>query len=203
MLVDRNKYIDRIYTTNEGYNIKILQYLDKNNVLIQFIDFPEVQEWNTIQNIKNGQIKNPYHKDVYGIGYYGVGKYKSRINNVKTEQYIKWFSMFTRCYNEDYQEKQPTYIGCTVDKTFHNFQNFAQWYDQNKYESNYNLELDKDFLFEGNKIYSPSTCCLLPKEINTLINFKRHDKNMMKKLYDKYKDELPYYLRMHLFELTK
>ena len=149
-----------------------------------------------------GQIKYPYHRSVYGIGYFGNGKYSARANNQKTEEYSKWFSMFVRCYDEKFQEKQPTYIGCSVSDDFCNFQNFAEWYNKNKYECRYPLELDKDFLYEGNKEYSPSTCCLIPKEINSLINWKRHDKAVMKRLYDKYKEELPYYLRMELYKLT-
>jgi hypothetical protein len=161
-----------------------------------------LQVWTTLQNIKNGQIKNPYHKSVYGIGYYGIGKYSARINNVKSEEYVKWFSMFFRCYDEKYHQKHPTYIGCSVSSEFHNFQNFAEWYNRTKYECSYPLELDKDFLYDGNRIYSPKTCCLLPKEINNLINYKRHDIESMKLLYLKYKNELPYYLRMELYKLT-
>lgn len=203
MIIDRSIYNDKTYITSEGYEISILQYLEKNKVLIQFNHFPDLQIWTTIQNVKNGQIKNPYHKSAYGIGYYGVGQYTSRINNKKTKQYIKWFSMFTRCYNEDYLTKQPTYKECYVDESFHNFQNFAKWYDNNIYDCTYELELDKDFLYEGNKKYSPSTCCFIPKEINSTINSKRHDVQTMNYLYQKYKNELPYYLRIHLYELTK
>lgn len=202
MIVDFRKIINEVYMTNEGYKIQIIDYVDTKNVLIKFVDRPEVQIWSTLQNIKNGQIKNPYHPSVYNHGYYGVGQYTARKDNVKTEEYIKWFSMFVRCYDESYQEKQPTYIGCSISEEFWNFQNFAEWYNKNKYECNYPLELDKDFLYEGNKIYSPSTCCLIPKEINNLINYKRHDFEAMKKLYDKYKNELPYYLRMELYKLT-
>ena len=31
------------------------------------------------------------------------------------------------------------------------------------------MDLDKDILFKGNKIYSPETCCIVPHSINTLI----------------------------------
>jgi len=202
ILSDFRKIIGSQYITNEGYNVEIIDYIDKANVLIKFEERPDLQIWSTLQNIKKGQVKYPYHKSVYGVGYYGHGKYSARNNNIKTEEYIKWFSMFVRCYDEKYQEKQHTYIGCSVSEDFCNFQNFAEWYNRNKYDCQYPLELDKDFLYEGNKVYSPSTCCLLPKEINNLINYKRHDHVAMKKLYEKYKDELPYYLRMELYKLT-
>lgn len=110
--------------------------------------------------------------------------------------------MFYRCYDKKYQEKQPTYIGCSVSTEFQNFQNFAEWYYKYKYECNYPLELDKDLLYEGNKIYSPSRCCLIPKEINTVINTHRHNTMIMKDLYKKYKYEVPYYLRKELYNLT-
>jgi hypothetical protein len=74
-----------------------------------------------------------------------------------------------RCYNEKYQEKRPTYLGCTVDSYFHNFQNFAKWYDENYYEiEGQRMELDKDILIKGNKIYSPETCVFVPQFINSL-----------------------------------
>ena len=61
---------------------------------------------------------------VYGLGYFGEGEYTARLNNVKTLAYIKWNSMFTRCYNEDFQEKNAHYRGCSVDESFYNFQDF-------------------------------------------------------------------------------
>lgn len=188
--------------TNEGYTVEIIDYVDRHHVLAKFKDRPDLQVWSTFQNIKNGQIKNPYHRSVYGLGYYGSGKYAARINNVKTEEYVKWFSMFTRCYNKEYQKRQPTYIGCQVAEEFWNFQNFAEWYNAKKYVCNYPLELDKDLLYEGNKIYAPSKCCLIPKEINNVINYRRHDIRYMKKIYQKYKNEVPYYLRTELYKFT-
>lgn len=202
MIIDFRSKIGQIFTTNEGYDIQIIDYVDTKNVLINFICRPEIQICSTLQNIRNGQIKNPYHKSVYNKGYYGIGKYSARKNNVKTEEYIKWFSMFVRCYDDKYHEKQPTYIGCKVSDEFSNFQNFAEWYYHYKYPCKYPLEIDKDLLYEGNKIYSPHICCLIPKEINTTINCKRHDSKTMRYLYEKYKMDVPYYIRTELYKLA-
>lgn len=117
--------IGKQYITNEKYVVEIIDYRDRHHVLIKFVDRPDLQVWSTLQNIKNGQIKNPYHKTVYGLGYYGAGDYTARINSTKTEEYIKWFSMFVRCYDEKYQERQPAYIGCSVSEEFLNFSKFC------------------------------------------------------------------------------
>ena len=37
------------------------------------------------------------------------------------------------------------------------------------------LDLDKDILFKGNKVYSPETCCFVPHAVNTLfLNGKKN-----------------------------
>ena len=203
MRVDSFEIIGETYITNEGYEIQIIDYIDRSNVLIKFIKFPNYQVWSTMQNIRNGQIKNPYHKSVYNRGFYGVGRHKARNNNIKTEQYVKWFSMFDRCYNPKVHEKMPEYMDCEVSDEFCNFQNFAEWYDRKIYTSNYKLELDKDLLVRWNKIYSPSTCCFIPKEINNNLNYTRDNKEYMNYLYQKYKKELPDYIVRKLYALSK
>lgn len=208
-LNDKAKIVGLVYTTNEGYDVSIIDYIDTHNVLIKFIDYPDLQLWSTMQNIQKGQIKNPYHKSVYGIGYYGVGCYTGRpnaLNNIidcKTEQYKKWHSMFVRCYSDNYHKKEPQYIGCSVAEEFHNYQNFAQWYDRKKYECSYPLELDKDLLIRDNRIYSPHTCCLIPEEINSNLNYTRDDTNYMDYLYQKYKHDVPFYIRQKLLHLSQ
>lgn len=203
MRVNAFDIIGKSYLTNEGYEVKIIDYIDRSHVLIKFTAFPDCQIWSTIQNIKNGQIKNPYHKSVYGKGYYGVGKHTSRINNVKTEQYIKWFSMFDRCYNPETHKRVPEYIDCEVSDEFCNFQNFAEWYDRKTYQCKYPLELDKDLLIKGNKIYSPSACCFIPKEINNNLNYTRENRQYMNYLYKKYRKDLPDYIVQKLYALSK
>ncbi len=109
-------------------------------------------------------IKNS--KLVFGRGYCGIGKYRTRINGKHTVAYIKWYNMFYRCYSDEYHKKSPSYTECSVDERWYNFQVFAEWFED-KYSSGY--QLDKDLLLKGNKIYSPETCCLIPKEINISI----------------------------------
>ena len=54
----------------------------------------------------------------------------------------------------------------------------------------------------GDKQIDYKSSANLPKEINNGINQHRHDIKFMSKLYQKYKNELPYYLRMELYKLT-
>jgi hypothetical protein len=125
------------------------------------------------QQFLNGNVKNIYDQSVFGIGFIGEGKYKLEESK---QQYKSWVSMLARCYSEKFHEKQPTYIGCTVCEEWHNFQNYAKWYDENYYEvDGYKMNLDKDILVKGNKIYSPETCVFVPDFINLLfVNRKQY-----------------------------
>ena len=77
--------------------------------------------------------------------------------------------MLKRCYDPYYINREPTYIDVYVCDEWHNFQNFGKWFEENYYEiPNERIELDKDILFKGNKIYSPKTCIFVPQRINQL-----------------------------------
>lgn len=115
-----------------------------------------------------------YTPTVYNKGYIGKGTYKPSLNRRKTKVYSKWNNILHRSYSESYKEKQPTYKDVTVCEEWHNFQNFAKWFEDNYVEG---FELDKDILVKGNKIYSPETCCFVPKEINSL--FKNYNNNLL------------------------
>lgn len=153
--------IGEIYITNEGYNIEIIEHFDCKSYTIKFEDGTIIKN-RRYTSIKNGQIKNPNHKSVLEVGYFGIGIY-SKTTHLKI--YYAWGRMLQRCYSKKYQEKHPTYKGCTVDEYWHNFQNFAEWYETNRIED---CHLDKNILFKGNKVYSSETCCFVPREINGL-----------------------------------
>lgn len=115
-----------------------------------------------------------------GVGYLGNGKYKSRINNVKTEVYIKWGSMLTRCYSDKFNGKE-SYQGCFVCNEWHNFQNFAEWFYENIYElDNERIELDKELKYKNCRLYSPYTCLLVPKRLNSVICDRARDRGKYK-----------------------
>ena len=84
--------------------------------------------------------------------------------------------MLARCYDPKYTQKHPTYKQCEVCEEWHNFQNFAQWFENNYYEIDKQvMNLDKDILIKENKIYSPETCVFVPQNINKL--FTKRDNN--------------------------
>lgn len=118
-----------------------------------------------MNNIIHHRIKDPYAPIIHNVGYMGVMD-----NSIDTQEYQRaynvWKNMLGRCYDDEIQNKQPTYKGCSVCKEWHCFSDFYKWYQANiKNESFY---LDKDILVKGNKVYSPDTCCFVPNEVNVL-----------------------------------
>lgn len=66
-----------------------------------------------------------------------------------------------------FQNKYPSYVGVVVCAEWKIFSNFHKWAIENLYEG---LEVDKDILRSGNKIYGPTTCAGVPKRLNYLLN---------------------------------
>lgn len=80
-----------------------------------------------------------------------------------------WNSMIARC------KRQKGYINCDVCEEWKSdYKSFEKWYFENLYYcGGQKLELDKDLFSNGSKIYSPETCCFLPKIINVSLAFKK------------------------------
>lgn len=138
------------YNTNNYGELEVIGYVNANNVLVRFADTGCYRSA-TADHIRNGKVKDYYKPNVYGVGYIGVGAYKS---STHPHAYKCWTRMMARCYCQDYQKRNKTYIGCKVSEHWHNFQNFAEWFYDN-YDDG--LHLDKDILGDG-KLYSEKTC---------------------------------------------
>jgi hypothetical protein len=80
--------------------------------------------------------------------------------------YEKWTCMLRRCYSKKLHEKRPTYIGCSVVSEWIYFSAFHSWMSSQQWDG---LELDKDILFPGNKVYGPDTCVFIPGHLNRLL----------------------------------
>ena len=169
-----------VYTTTNGCNFKIIDDTHRKNLTIEF-ENGYIKQGVSLTTVKKGNIQNPYCKSVCGVGYLGEGEYKtSRFNNEKILYYYKWQGMLERCYSNKALERKSNYKGVTVCEEWHNFQVFAQWFEENfSLETMQGWHLDKDILAKGNKIYSPETCCIVPIEINNIFVRNRHIKRTL------------------------
>lgn len=111
-------------------------------------------------------MKDPFARTAYGVGYHGEGEHKI---TPRTKAVGLWYSLLERCYSANKQRKSPQYVGCTVSDDWHNFQTFANWFNSEYAPEKIGWHLDKDLLIKGNKIYSESTCTLLPQELNNIL----------------------------------
>ncbi|MBU7315987.1 hypothetical protein [Paenibacillus oleatilyticus] len=166
MTVERE---NNIYTNRQGSEFIIIKYTNTRNIRIKFLDkfgYEKNVKWD---HIKKGSIKNPYFPYVFNIGYMGNGRHKSKINGKTNLFYSKWINMLNRCHG-DKIKNNTSYTDCTVCEEWYNYQNFAKWCEENYYNiDGEQLELDKDILYKGNKIYSPETCVFVPHNINSIL----------------------------------
>jgi len=109
-------------------------------------------------------------KLVYGVGINDADYMTLIIINDKTKIcpiYSKWKSMLSRCYLEDFKIKNPTYTGCTVCDEWLLFSNFKRWMENQEWQG---MEIDKDCIKPGNKIYCKEFCAFIDKATNALLN---------------------------------
>ena len=130
------KYVGSRYETNRCGIVEVIDYVDSKNLLVRFDDGST--KYVRAGDLLNGEVRNINSPVVCGVGYEGVGEY-----SLSGDFARKWKSMISRCYSENYLKNKPTYRGCTVEKTWQNFQNFAKWCDE--------------------------SCLFLPREINVAI----------------------------------
>lgn len=165
--------IGEIFYNNQGCRFEIVDYKKSNEVYIKFDNCSKPIK-TTYAVCKSGSINNPMHPSLLRRGYVGEGKYKAVINAKHTHCYITWKSMMYRCYDEKLHNRNETYRECEVCEEWHNYQNFAEWYENNYYKvGKETMCLDKDILVKKNKVYSPETCVFVPQRINKSILHKR------------------------------
>lgn len=117
-------------------------------------------------------------KKVYGVGIvdvdYIVRKYKEmpKVNNKRVRKmvfqcpyYFKWKCMLWRLSLSD------CYKDCSLHPEWVYLSKFKSWVLEKEahFGEVLKLNLDKDLLVRGNKVYGPDTCMFIPTEVNNCL----------------------------------
>lgn len=154
------------FVSNSGLTFTIDRYVSNREVYLTF-DVTGYKAKAYKSDILRGKVRDRMHPSVYGVGYDTGGKHKTRAaNKVFSKPYLTWKNMLNRCYGTAEREKLKSYNDCVVDPVWHNFQNFADWFEENYPKECGDWQLDKDKLSGDSKIYSPSTCCFISRAEN-------------------------------------
>ncbi len=113
-------------------------------------------------------------------------------NGTQKQAYIAWNAMLNRAYSAAFHKHWPSHSECSVAKEWLHFSTFEQWFEA-RYKQGY--QLDKDILMEGNKEYGPTTCILVPAELNMLTIRGGAGQGISKK---KLKSEIKYQARCRI-----
>ena len=103
---------------------------------------------------------------VFKVGY-NDSLFQSSIKGKAVWQYELWKGLVQRTCDSKHRQGRPSYRDVTCCSEWLSFSNFVEWVNK---EVDYrgkpvNLELDKDLIIKGNKIYSPATCSFVPQEV--------------------------------------
>lgn len=163
-----------------GSDLEIINFVGNSTFEVKFKDSPIFKAEN--REIKNGLVFNKNTPSCCGVGYIGYGRYSTTEGSGKnTTTYQIWSGLFKRCYNptrDDYYRYGGK--GVTVCDEWHNFQNFAEWYESslkefpNHYKTKF--EIDKDL--KSGLIYSPDNCVLIPYKLNNFITNNSFESGM-------------------------
>ena len=118
-----------------------------------------------VRSLSNSQYDGRYKR----VKVEGVGLIPSTLKGKEHRRiraFISWKSMIRRIYN-GYGRFAKCYENCVICEEWLDYGVFKNWYE-NQRGCGLKYELDKDLLGNG-KLYSPETCCLLPRELNSMI----------------------------------
>lgn len=167
--------MNRIYEehySNQGCLMKIIEYNNSADVVVEFQDEYKFKVNTTYSNFIRGTVKNPYAISIYGVARIGT-KYPVSINCQHLKEYKIWHSMLQRCLSEKEKNRNIYCKDAICCEEWLLYENFYEWtHSQDNFEKWLNGKrwaLDKDIIIKGNKIYSPETCCLVPQNVNCLL----------------------------------
>lgn len=154
--------VGEIFESNKCGDVLVTNYNNAYEVSILFLDTGNKAIVRSC-SLRKGEVKDKMNPSVCGVGYLGIGEF-----NTTHRTYQAWKSMIERCYCSKFHELQPKYKDCTVCDEWHNYQNFAKWFEENYPKDGNGYNLDKDIKIRGNRIYSPYTCLFVSRTENSV-----------------------------------
>lgn len=169
IIINAKKFYEGcICTSKEGDKYTILEY-NREKTKIKFLDDEGYEYYAYTSAVRDHAVKNPFHPGIFG-NYVGDGDFGRKKDAIA---YLCWTHMFKRIYeaNNKLNTNLDFYKHVSICKEWYNFQNFAQWYYDQLYRLNpkYLYTIDKDILQwnQLDKVYSPETCVMIPRELNS------------------------------------
>lgn len=153
-----------LFKTNCGDYLEVIEYNSAKSIIVQFTDGLTEPFSAHIGNLRKGKYQNPFKPTVQGKGYLGVGNYCTTKHKFAA---MCWRGMLCRVYSEFEKAQRPSTVDLQLHEDWHNFQIFAEWATNQKGYGIEGFEIDKDLLIRNNNLYSPTTCCFLPRKLNT------------------------------------
>ena len=152
-----------VITSKSCGDFIVIENNSSRDVAVRFITTGTEIKGLQRSNVLRGTVNDYMYPNVEGVGILGVPK--SEVCS-KSLSYDRWKKMIVRCYSENYHSIRGSYKDCSVCDEWLNYSNFKSWFALN-YKEGY--DLDKDLLVQGNRVYSPETCCFIPPKLNSLI----------------------------------
>ena len=156
--------------------------------------------------ILNGNVFDPYFPKICNIGYLGVSDDGS---NLDLSLFDRWRNIICRCY--DVNNKYYHFYGgkgVTVCERWHCYANFLKdypllpGYQDMINNPNIRYHIDKDILQCGipdyQKVYSPTTCMLVPAFMNSVQNAKDHFEEHSNKYFNVIKKNNKYNVEIQI-----
>lgn len=156
-------YYMHLYPVTEKQYERLTELQDKSSELLSEDMIMDVI--NAVEYKQDGWNPWYYHRGLCGVGYSGCDDV-----DYTSSSYYKWKNMVQRCYDKKVHKKyKPEYKDKSVCEEWLNYSNFRIWFDEHYVPSKNNqIDLDKDLLVQGNKVYSPETCVFLVHCQNTM-----------------------------------
>lgn len=175
-LKDSDIQVGNKYSSNNFGDFVVIEIKSSKEVYIKFDNTGGINKVWSIQ-IRKGEVKDKFAPTVYGFGFIGNENIKQDVLTKKASDL--WRSMILRCYSTESNRSFASYADKTVCEEWRSFLLFKLWFIEKVNSGHYKegWHLDKDLLFKGNKVYSPTTCVFIPKEINLALPLSKNGKD--------------------------